>query len=144
MSAPTVDGAKTRSGLRFLRAAFYTAAERTVAAGVMAAEADARASTKFNDQSGKTRGSIKGRVTGLRGVVTAKGAMGFLVNGTAAHGPANARALRFTINGQVLFRKWVRGITPRPIMSEAAHRGAVAMRAAAEYYVGEAIAHAHG
>lgn len=37
----------------------------------------------------------------------------FLVEGTQAHGPVSAKALRFKIGGQTIYRTWVKGIEPR-------------------------------
>jgi|HubBroStandDraft_1064217.scaffolds.fasta_scaffold98275_3 hypothetical protein len=144
MSAPTVDGKQARRDLQMMRARLYVAIEMSVAAGVTAAANSAAASTLFKDQSGKTRKSIRGRVNGMRGRVVARGAMFFLVNGTRGHGPSHAKMLRFVVNGQAVYAKWVKGITPRPIMSDAAQAGAAAMHLAAQHYVGEAIAHANG
>jgi hypothetical protein len=144
---PTVDGRRTRAGLRSLRDAFHAAAGQTVRAGVEAAKASAVASGEFKDRSGGTRASIEGHVEGLRGMVSASGAMRMLVSGTRPHTiVAHGKALRFVVNGEVLYRRMVRhpGTKPRPIMHHAAEAGALAMHAAAEYYVGEAIAHAHG
>jgi len=45
----------------------------------------------------------------------------FQENGTRAHGPVTAKALRFTPKGggQVVYAKWVRGVTPAYFMRDA-------------------------
>jgi len=36
--------------------------------------------------------------------------------GTRAHGPVEAKSLRFEIQGEVIYAKWVKGITPYPFL----------------------------
>lgn len=137
--------AKTRGarrGLEKLGVAFLQAAELTVRAGVLAAEASEKTTTQFRDRTGGTRASIHGRVLGLVGFVSAGGASRFIHFGTAPHLiVAHGRALRFEVAGQVLYRKFVRhpGTKARPFVSEASEVGAAAMRYGAEEYVRNAI-----
>lgn len=45
----------------------------------------------------------------------------FLEDGTKAHGPVKAKALKITLpSGAVIFRTWVKGIEPMPFMYPAA------------------------
>ena len=109
---------------------------------VAAAEGSARGTDKFHDQSGGTRASIRSEVFGLEGFVSAGGAAGFIEWGTAPHLiVAHGQALRFTVNGQTLYRKMVNhpGTRERPFMREAAERGAIAAEYGAEFFVGAAI-----
>jgi hypothetical protein len=105
-------------------------------------EEQAKGTHLFKDRSGRTRQSIKAKVNGWKsGFVKAGGAALFIENGTKAHVIRGNPYLRFTVNGQTLFRRMVHhpGTAPRPFMQEAADRGAVVFRLAAEHYVGEAI-----
>ena len=45
----------------------------------------------------------------------------FIEYGTQAHGPKNAKALRWTKNGKVYFAKRVKGTKPKPVMRNAAY-----------------------
>lgn len=51
----------------------------------------------------------------------------FQHDGTRAHGPRRARMLRFVPKGgnQVVYAKWVRGVTGVPFLTEAAQRSGV-------------------
>lgn len=138
----TVDGGRTRSGLANLKAGIRQAAGLTLDAAIEAAKASAKSTTLWKDQSGTTRSSIRSERTGLRGFVEAGGAAKFLEEGTKPHLiVAHGKALRFVVEGNVLFRKWVRhpGTAPRPFMREARQRGETAAEWAAEIYVNSAI-----
>ena len=142
-----IDGAGTRRGLDVLEAGIVQAIGLTLRSAVTAAEASAKATTRFHDKTGGTRQSIRGQVTGNHGFVRADGAAHFLEWGTAPHFIAakNASALRFTVGGQTIFRKSVHhpGTRERPFMREARERGEMAAMYGAEEYIGYAIARAH-
>lgn len=48
----------------------------------------------------------------------------FVHEGTRAHGPVRAKALRFEIAGRVIFAKRVRGVKARPFLRNAVERAA--------------------
>jgi len=140
-----VDGARFRSGLELLQAGIHQAAVLTLRSAVTAATDSAKGTKLFKDGSGVTRGSIHGEVFGLRGFVTAGGATRFLEYGTRPHIiEAHGSALRFVVNGTVLFRKSVKhpGTKPRPFMAEARERGMIAAEYGAEVFVSAAIRNA--
>jgi hypothetical protein len=130
-----VDTARTLEGLALLEARILAAAALSVRAGVEAAEKAAKGTVLWKDRTTNTRSSIHGDVAG--GFVTAGGASKFLENGTSDHN--GKPVMRFVINGEVLFRRRVRGIKATHFMAEAAHIGEMAMVYAAEMLVGEAI-----
>jgi hypothetical protein len=137
-----VDGEKAKRSLFALRERIVRAIDLTLRAAVDATEASAKGSKLFKDQTGGTRESIQGRVTGFSGFVRAEGAMRFLENGTAPHLiVAHGGTLRFSVGGQTIFRKMVRhpGTHARPVMHEARERGVQAAEYGAEFYVGAAI-----
>lgn len=140
-STVTVHGEATRRGLRNLAAGIVQAAELTLRAAEDAAVASAKATTRFKDQTGGTRASIRRVRTGLTGFVEARGAARFLEGGTRPHVIHGNPVLRFTVNGQVLYRRWVRhpGTAPRPFMEEAARVAFQTAEFAGEYYVNYAI-----
>jgi hypothetical protein len=141
-----VHGQKTIAGLRRLSAGIELASQRILAAAVLAAETNAKATTLFKDQTGKTRASIKGSV-GLRtGKVVARGAASLLENGTHAHTitARNGGMLRFFVNGNAVFRRSVKhpGAAARPFMGQARYHAERVVEYASELYIGEAIARA--
>jgi hypothetical protein len=141
-----VHGQKTIDGLRRLSAGIELASQRILAAAVLAAESSAKGTALFKDQTGGTRGSIKGTVGLHTGKVVAKGAAKFLENGTRAHTIAarNGGMLRFFVNGSPVFRRSVRhpGTASRPFMMQARLHAEHVVDYAAEIYIGEAIARA--
>lgn len=143
---PQVHGERTRDGLATLKAGFLQAVTLTLRSGIEAAKSSAKGTTLFKDRTGETRGSLRGEVLGQRGFVEARGAAHFLEWGTAPHLiVAHGRALRFVVNGTVLYRKWVHhpGTKERPFMREARERGQQAMAWGAEIFVNAAIRAAH-
>jgi hypothetical protein len=139
-----VDARRFAEGLERLASAFVRAAEMALREGVKAAEASAKATSLFQDQSGGTRGSIRGVVeTPTSGFVEAGGASRFLQDGTRAHRiPLSGNAtLRFVVAGQVIFRAWVqhKGTKPRPFMTEARDAGERAIAVALPLLVGDVI-----
>lgn len=141
-----VDGQKATEGLRRLSAGLVLASQRILASAVMAAESSAKSTTLFKDQTGKTRGSIKGTV-GLRtGKVVARGAARVLESGTRAH-TITARSggmLRFSMGGTTVFRRTVHhpGTKARPFLMQARLHAEIVVAYAAQTYVNEAIARA--
>jgi hypothetical protein len=145
----TVHGERTRAGLQLLKAGIHQAAELTVRAAVVAAHQSAKGTARFKDQTGGTRGSIRGSADGLQGFVEARGAARFLEEGTQPHLLGTVgKLLRFTTEGQVLYRRYTGWIHPgtaaRPFMHEARERGLQAAEWGAELYVNAAIQRAHG
>lgn len=141
-----VDGARIREGLELLQAGFIQAAALAMRAGVAAAEASAKGTTLWKDRSHETRDSIRGSVQGAaRGFLTAGGASRLLENGTRPHIIRGKPVLRFVVNGQVLFRRFVKhpGTAERPFLAEARRVGEQALEYGAEFFVGEAIARTH-
>lgn len=105
-------------------------AHQTMSTGMRLAEAVAKSTTTFKDSPNTstvhTRETIRGLASGTSGRLIAGGAARFLENGTRAHmiwakralqgtgrskGTANegrgARSLRFVVNGQVRFARYV-------------------------------------
>lgn len=142
----TVHGERTRAGLHLLKSGIHQAAELTLRSAVQAAESSAKGTTRFHDRTGATRATIRGSAFGLQGFVEARGAARFLEEGTVPHLiVAHGKALRFTVEGQVLFRRWVRhpGTRERPFMREARERGVQAAEWGAEIFVNAAIQRVH-
>ena len=141
-----VHGERTRAGLSTLKAGIHQAITLTLRSAVDAAKGSAKATDLWKNRTGETRASIRGEVLGLKGFVEARGAAHFLEWGTAPHLiVAHGRALRFVVNGTVLYRKWVHhpGTRERPFMREARQRGEQAAAWGAEIFVGAAIRAAH-
>lgn len=137
-----VRGERTRAGLALLKAGVHQAITLTLRAAVAATKDSAKGTTRFQDRTTETRSSIHGEVFGPRGFVEARGAAHFLEWGTRPHLiVAHGRALRFVINGAVLYRRWVNhpGTAPRPFMREARERGAQAAEWGAEIFINAAI-----
>jgi hypothetical protein len=86
---------------------------------------NAKSTTLFKDRTGTLRREIKFVKNGalIRDVVADTGYAGYVERGNDPGGgriyAKHAKALRFVINGQVLFRKWVRAAKPRPFMQAA-------------------------
>lgn len=145
----TVHGERARAGLQLLKAGIQHAAQEALRAGVDAAYASAVSTPRFRDRRPPeegTRGSIRHRIEGLQGFVEASGAARFLEYGTPPHViVAHGKALRFTVEGQVLFRRWVKhpGTAARPFMHEARERGLQAAEFGVEVFVNAAIQRAH-
>jgi hypothetical protein len=142
MSAPTVDGRATREQLVFMAAAVRQAVGLTLRAAKDAAVRSAKESTRFANQSGETRSSIRGEIVGLGGFVQAGGSARLLENGTRPHTiVAHGKALRFTVNGATLFRRVVHhpGTKARPFMAEARERAIQAAEWGAEIFIGPAL-----
>jgi hypothetical protein len=112
--------------------------------GVRVAEKSAKETTLFKDQTGTTRGSIRGEIAGREsGFVRAGGAASLLQAGTRPHTiVARGRALRFVVAGAVMFRRSVLhpGTQPRPFMTQARDAGERAIIEALPVLVREAIA----
>ncbi len=145
MTTARVQATKFRSGLELLRAGIHQAATLTLRSAVAATVESAKGTKQFKDASGGTRASVHGEVFGLRGFVSSCGATRFIENGTRPHLiTASGKALRFVVNGTVLFRRFVKhpGTKPRPFMREARERGIIAAEYGAEIYVGAAIRNA--
>lgn len=134
----TANVGATSRALRGLSEAIATAAISTVKDTVAAIEQHAQHTRLFNDGPDKTtRDSIRGEAHGLIGFVQAGGSAGFLEWGTRPHRiVAKGKALRFTVAGETIYRKWVQhpGTKPRPFMQEAARHGEEVAVVAAEYH----------
>lgn len=86
----------------------------------------AKRTNRFKDRSGALRKSIRAVRTGK---FTAKAVAGtdhayYIENGNKPRNgnlirPKKAKALRFVLNGQVVFRRFVRAAAPRPFMKDA-------------------------
>lgn len=143
-----IDAGALRRQLQNLSSGIYDAATHTVGAATDAATKSARATTLFDDKSGKTRQSILGDVmlvgrVGLRGIVEAGGAARFLENGTVAHEirAKGGGMLRFVMSGTVIYRRMVQhpGTAARPFMAQAKQAGIDVIDYAGEYFVGAAV-----
>lgn len=137
MTAPVVDGSKARASLLRLKEAVRAAIGQTLRLAVDEAYESAKGTDLFKDQTGGTRRSIKKRLRGLSGMVSAAGAAVLLERGTRAH----THTLRFLVGGEVLYRKMVKhpGTAPRPFMTEARRKGQEAVEYGAKYFIGAAI-----
>ena len=135
-----IDTRAAREGLRLLAAGIVNAAAQAMRVAVAAAEKSAKSTTLWNDQSGETRGSIKGEVESYsRGFVSAGGASVFLENGTKA--ASVARTVPMRINGALIFRHFKHpGIKARPFMAEARVVGEATLEAALTQFINAAIA----
>jgi hypothetical protein len=93
----------------------------------------AKSSGLFKNRTGKLTSSIKFQVSGtaFERIVSAnaKNAQGIFYGNYVNYGndpgggkiyPTKAKALRFEIDGQVFFRKWVRAAAPRPFFTNMA------------------------
>ena len=136
---------KALDGLEMLRAGIVQAINLTGRHSVADTAKAAKATAYWKDRSGETRASIRGEWLGSSagGFVSAGGMARFLENGTRAHEiwARRAKALRFVMNGQVVFRIMVHhpGTQPRPFMLVAARIGARAALYYGELFIGEAI-----
>lgn len=137
-----IHATRTLEGLSLLEAGIVQAVGLTLRSAVKATEASAKATTRFHDRTGETRGSIRGEIQGFgRGRVIAGGASRLLEEGTVPHTIVGRPLLRFVVAGQVLFRRSVKhpGTAARPFMSEARAVGEQTAAYGAEYFVSEAI-----
>jgi hypothetical protein len=136
-----------RASLQRLAAAFHYGVSLTMRTAVDVAEGSAKSSKLFRDQTGGTRGSVRGRIAGMnsglpRGFVEARGAMRLLESGTSPHTiTARGQTLRFVSGGITIFRRSVRhpGTKPRPIMATARLEAERAVRYGAQIYINNAI-----
>lgn len=132
MTSANVDTSKTRRALRSLLGGFHQAALYAVDQGARAAEANAKRTTLFKDDTGELRSSIRrvgapkfysGRAE-ARVAATARHAV-FVEHGTRPHIIAARRApyLRFQVNGSWVSKKMVRhpGTKPTAFMAIAGH-----------------------
>lgn len=138
-----IEADRAANGMRMLHAGVLQAIKVTLRQAVKAAEASAKGTTLWKDQSGDTRGSIHGRVVGWKGFVIAKGASYFLEWGTPRHRiPKTGFArLAFEVNGQRIVRAWVMhpGTAERPFMQQAREAGMLTARYGADVYINYAI-----
>jgi hypothetical protein len=142
-----IETAAARRALSNLNAGIRQATSLAMRAAVSAALYAAKATKLWKDRRPLTRNTIHGEAHDLTGFVEAGGASHFLEYGTAAHViMARGTALRFSVNGRVLYRKWVNhpGTKPRPFMHEAAARGQQALDYGIEEYINYAISRARG
>ncbi len=86
----------------------------------------ARETDLWNDKTGVTRRSIKGRVADDNGFVAAGGVAHWLEYGTRPHRIEGNPWLVFSVNGETVFARGVNhpGTKPRPFMSKARDAGA--------------------
>jgi len=138
VSDVTVKTQGARHGLVSLEMRFHYAVAAAILAGVTAAEKSAVSTTRFKDQTGGTRHSIKGVAAGTHGFVSAGGASKFLQYGT--HAALEVRTVPMMIAGSLIFRRFRHpGIQPRPFMTDARLAGEAGMRLGAEVAVSAAI-----
>lgn len=75
----------------------------------------------YGDNGIKSHTTVIKESPTIRGVLTDRYYASWVNYGNAPLGtkiyPVNAKALRFVINGQVFFRKWVRASRPRPFFT---------------------------
>lgn len=138
-----IDGKQCADDLATLNGAIVNATAQAVRGAVKDTVDHARATTLFNDRSGKTRQSIRGEANGPEGEVKAGGVAKFLENGTAPHEikPRRAKKLRFVVNGEVAFARKVNhpGTAERPFMTQARDLGEKSLEYGLEFLVDEAI-----
>lgn len=93
------------------------------------AAAHAKSSSRFKSHTYALRKSIRGELTGpfkARTIADARHA-GWVENGNKPKAggnkifPRKAKFLRFYLNGQLHFRRWVNVAAPRPFMRDARH-----------------------
>lgn len=123
-----------------IRAAAYTALEGAVKDGV----SSAKESKLFKDVTGATRASVSGSVdrSTARGIVVAGGAARWLESGTRPHRiEAKGKALAFSMNGEMMFRKVVDhpGTAARPFMQQARDQAERSLDYYAEMFINEAV-----
>ena len=143
----TIDGRATISDLRDLNAALRNGAVTALRSALSAAEADAKSTTLYRDQTGTLRQNTKtdtGQIADLKGSLVADTKYAaFVENGTPPHRiePRNASVLRFVSNGQVMFARGVNhpGTAERPFMTHARGVGEQTLEYGLEYFVDEAI-----
>lgn len=146
MTVAIVEARGTLEGLELLHAGIVQASALAMRSAIEATEKSAKATTLWKDQSGETRGAIRGEVVGpYGGTVTAGGASRFLEAGTQPHIIRGNPILRFVVAGQVLYRHMVRhpGTEPRPFLEEARRVGEQTLAYGMEYFVNEAVKRAH-
>lgn len=88
---------------------------------------NAKSSTLFKNRTGRLRKSITFTRNGefIRKVAAPTSYAGYVEYGNRPGGtgqriyPTRAKALRFVMNGQIVFRKWVRSHGPLPFMGNA-------------------------
>ena len=140
-----VDGLAARVSAQSTAIALLRATWRVVDAALAAAEASKRATTMWSDRTGETRGSIRARVSGngLSARVSVAGAAKFLEGGTRPHviRAKNTQALRFMVQGVVVFRRSVNhpGTKPRPFVAEARERAVQMLSYCIPEFLGAAI-----
>ena len=122
-------------GIRSRLAAMRAEVERGMGAVALQAAKDtqhkARETTKFRNLSGQTRASIDVKPDGFRAVVRSEDPRVRWLNfGTGIYGPkgtpivpTRAKFLRFVWNGQLMFRRSVRGIKATNFMRDALEYG---------------------
>ena len=145
----TIDAAEILRDLALARPAVQLAAQAATYAGAAAVMDDAKATTLFNDQTGRLRGSIRTRRAAEGGLDVVAGNDGkivyasFMETGTAPHiiSGKNGGMLRFQINGQWVQKRSVNhpGTKPRPFMALAALKGAEVAGAAMEFRLAGAL-----
>lgn len=140
----TIDSRAFFEQLHTLGASLRNNATQALKAAVQTAEADARATTLYNDRTGALRKNTFGSVDGLEGKLVAKTKYArFVESGTAPHVIEGRRGgmLRFVMNGEVIFRRRVNhpGTQPRPFMEHASQVGEQTLDYGLEYFTDFAI-----
>ena len=121
----TVDASKLLSALKGIRQELPSVVNASLDTLARAGVTNAQSSTVFKNQTGKLRKGIQFRVNGTykREVFADQPYAFYVEEGNNQKGPRiypkNGKALRFVINGQVLFRKWVRSHGPLRFMRPA-------------------------
>jgi hypothetical protein len=141
----SIETSEARGGLRLLHAGILQAGKLALRAAIQAAEESAKHTTLYRDQTGATRASVRGEVEGYRGFVECGGASRLLDSGTQPHIiRAHGTALRFVVNGSVLYRAMVHhpGTAERPFVRQARDLGEQALDHGLVFFVNYAIARA--
>jgi hypothetical protein len=132
-----------RARMTELRAAIVNGVYRAVRDAVEEGVRHAKSTKLFGDRTGATRESIGGTAFMEAGEFHAAGAARFLEWGTPPHliEAHSARALKFEVAGETLFRRLVHhpGTAPRPFMTEARDHAEKVLDYGLAYYIGFAI-----
>jgi len=144
VSAVRIDATKTVASLRNMNGGIVQAAALILKSAIEDTVSRAKATTAWKDRSGETRKSIVGSRTGFgTGIVTAGGASRFLENGTRAHiiEAKRAKALKFSVNGQMLFRRRVQhpGTKGAYFLTQARNAAQQDIAYAAEIFLGRVV-----
>lgn len=138
-----IDTRACRTDLDTLLGAIVSVSNQALKIAVESAEEAAKATTLFNNQTHKTRDSIKGTSFGQNGTLSAGKAARYIELGTPPHKITgkNGGYLKFQMNGTTMFRRSVNhpGTKPRPFMTIARDIGEKVLSESLEYFLTYAI-----